>query len=40
MLIEINGHQVNIEDEGERRRPASLLHHGKSATAWRSRCRP
>ena len=37
MLIEINGHQVNIEDEGERRHPAVvLLHHGLgSAAAWR-----
>jgi len=37
MLIEINGHQLNVEDEGERQRPAVvLLHHGLgSAAAWR-----
>lgn len=37
MLVEINGHKLNIEDYGERERPAVvLLHHGLgSAAAWR-----
>jgi pimeloyl-ACP methyl ester carboxylesterase len=37
MLLEINGHSLNIEDHGGKERPAVvLLHHGLgSAAAWR-----
>jgi pimeloyl-ACP methyl ester carboxylesterase len=36
MLIEINGHQLNVEDEGGKGQPLLLLHHGLgSAAAWR-----
>lgn len=38
MLIEVNGHRLNVEDQGDQQCPAvMLLHHGLgSASAWRN----
>lgn len=42
MLIEINGHQLNVQDEGEPGNPpVLLLHHGLgSVRAWRGQIAP